>query len=758
MQNLLINQNLTLVKQSIKKETKTVLVKQATNHIVVIDCSYSMASDLKAIAKQFKNKLTSLVKEKDTISIIWFSGRNECGILKEEVEISTLKDLSDLHNAIDRFLKPIGLTGFKEPLELAKEVIERISVNRKNTCYSLLFLTDGYDNQNSEKDILKTSKELSPLLSNATFVEYGYYANHNLLTKMSEVIGGSTIFSEGFEQYDPIFESVLSKNIMSSKKVCVDLKYLPKYDFVYVVNDDNTLTTYKIENNQVFVVEDTTEIFYLTSDQTNKYVELNEFTYKPVYSLIYLLSQRGKSEDIYAVIGMMGEVTLINQYCNSFGKQKQNAFQNRVLDIITEKQVAFADGINHTLIPNENAYCVLDLLNDLIEEGNKWYPSHESFKYKRIGSAKIQKSSTVTDEEVNRIKLLTEEISTTKDINKLKELQSELSTITDNKFELKFKYDEQLTGYPISELVYNENRPNISVKVKSYGVVELPPNDFNLKEIKAYRYNNYNIIRDGILNCNTLPVSLTSETFDILKSVGLIYEYDKYIDGFIYVLDLTTLPVINRSMVKNINPTDLFTAYYELTKLKAQQKVYNHFDKITTIRESKSFIELYGEETAKWLETLGITDYNGFNPKSVDAKLGENYMAVELDIKLAGVSGLPSVNDVLKKMNDPKVKVLTLREELLATALVDYNNFITSSIYTENEEKDELLSVWLKNKKKHAVAKVRELSNKIATIKFSIILGQVWPFDDVDTKTMELNYDNKVLKFELVLEDKEIEI
>ena len=105
-------------------------VEVPTNHVVVIDCSGSMSYDLPQIRTQLKKKLPKLIGEKDTLSVIWFSGRGEFGALLEAEPVSTLADLKDVEKAIDRWLKPVGLTGFKEPLEEAGKLIERVGKKR----------------------------------------------------------------------------------------------------------------------------------------------------------------------------------------------------------------------------------------------------------------------------------------------------------------------------------------------------------------------------------------------------------------------------------------------------------------------------------------------------------------------------------------------------------------------------------------------------------------------------------------------------
>lgn len=88
------------------------VVRPNVHHVMVVDVSGSMYSDLPGLRTHLKNKLVSLVEVDDTISIIWFSGRGQFGTLLEGVKIATLKDLTAVHKAIDRYLQAVCLTGF----------------------------------------------------------------------------------------------------------------------------------------------------------------------------------------------------------------------------------------------------------------------------------------------------------------------------------------------------------------------------------------------------------------------------------------------------------------------------------------------------------------------------------------------------------------------------------------------------------------------------------------------------------------------
>jgi hypothetical protein len=213
-----------------------------------------MSYELPLIRTQLKNKLSTLMRDGDTISIVWFSGKHDAGILKEEVEVKSLKQLSDLNEAIDRWLKPIGLTAFQKPLELVKGLIDRIKVNRKDSVFSMIFLTDGYNNDCPWNDVIGVLKTLQNDIVSSTFVEYGYYADSAKLTQMAGILGGEKISCNGFDDFEPMFNSKISSKFYSGRKIMVDIDNDYLYDFVFTVNTDG-VQLYNIVDGKVLVNE-----------------------------------------------------------------------------------------------------------------------------------------------------------------------------------------------------------------------------------------------------------------------------------------------------------------------------------------------------------------------------------------------------------------------------------------------------------------------------------------------------------------------
>ena len=217
-----VSSDLHLVQQTLLTDTApVVIVEKPVHHILLIDCSGSMYSDLPKIREQCKRKLPKLLKETDLLSIIWFSGRGDFGVLVEAEPVATLKDLRAIETAIDRWLKPVGLTGFKEPLLEVSKLVSRMK--DKDMAVSLFFMSDGCDNQWGRADILKAVESAGAVVHSAVFVEYGYYADRNLLTAMAEKCGGVNIFAADFGQYDPTFEAAMKRKATGAPKVSIDV-------------------------------------------------------------------------------------------------------------------------------------------------------------------------------------------------------------------------------------------------------------------------------------------------------------------------------------------------------------------------------------------------------------------------------------------------------------------------------------------------------------------------------------------------------
>lgn len=757
--NVKLDESYFLVSQEINSNA-TVEIAKSINHIIVIDVSGSMSYDLPLIRNQLKNKLPNLLQEKDTVSIVWFSGNNESGILKEEVEVKSLKTLSDLNDAIDKWLKPIGLTAFHKPLVLVKEIIERIKKNRPNSVYSLLFLTDGYNNNCSWGDVIKALKNLENDLASSTFIEYGFYCNSESIGEMASTVGGSKISTSSFNDYEPVFDSSMSKTLSGGKKIVVNItdKYL--YDFAFSVGKDGSVLLYNIQDNKIMVGSDVKEVYFFSPNGVGNAENItllgtvSREQEAKLYAAIYVLSDKLLNDDAEKVFYALGDNFYYKMLAGAFGKQKLNSFKAAIKECVADVSKRFLDGGRAAIQKtDDNAYCLMNLIEDLGNTPNcLFYAGHPEFLYNRIGRKKIAVGSTFTDVEKQR---LAEAKNVTEAMAILKELE-------EKKVDVKFVNSNPNRGYPITDVVWNESRANLSIRIYIEGEVLLPTNKFKIEKVASFQYKTFTIIKDGIVNIQKLPVSYSSELHQLLNDKKVAWELYTAKDAFdnTIVIDLTSLPLINRGMVKSISAKGLALHEWKLNKLQGDKKVYDYYRKSLFPKTSKSFVEMLGQEAADWLKEVGITDFNGFAPKVTSAESTDFYMSVNLDTKIKGLSSLPKVEDVVVKIKDNKP--LKLNEWIMSDAIKKYQSQLDSDIYKSlsDEQQKGVLKTYLETKSDILNKQRRKALQEIAQIKFSLILSKknFIEFKSFDENKLSLKLDDQDLEFTFEFSEKQEKI
>lgn len=754
-----LKDELFLINQKIKKETvqvKTVVIN--THHIFIVDCSGSMYNDLPQIRKDLYNKISTDLKPEDSLTIIWFSGRNQCGIILEDYHIKSNISLNKVKELIDRYLTTVGLTAFKDPFDKAKEVVERVMITKPNTIHSLFFITDGYDNQYSTKEILGAVNAVKENLSSSIVVEYGWYCNKELLAKMACEMGGVHIFSEHFQDYEPYIQKEFNSQKISKRKY-VKLEGKVSFGSVFSITEDGEVVNYSTnDKNEVFVNEDSDVFYYFSKCPVGKEINMNmlsESTRTPssnkndfddfsdaLYAGLFSFSRISDYNKVSEVLKFIGDARFIVKKANTFGTQKINELESEFLQAVKNRTLRFAEGYNPDLEPSEDAYCVLDMIEDLMEEEeNLWYPNHEAFKYKRIGAKAVAKTG-ITDKDKEDLEKLLKE-------GKVKELQEKVEEVSKKEDGLSFEYEDENMGYPITDLVWNEKRANLSVQVRYSGQVELPENKFsNLPKIfKTNKFRNYTLIKDGVIHSYKLPVSLSEITFNKLQYNGLL-KGEIYENGKIYVLDFSSIPVINRLMVKTMSAEKLFRNEYELLKLKANNTVFNHYKKSKIGKVGFDFVEQFGEEATSWLKELGITP-SGFNAPSTLEKSGEEILVNSLKVKIDKLTLMTSEKDFQKVLEKyKKGEDLSPREALLKPAIEEFETFMKSMKDVDDEK---LIVSWIDKKSKLFKKRKNQLMNEISKSKFLCVVGKSWfkEFKSRDEKEMTLNIDGTDIKFEL---------
>jgi len=736
----------------------TVEVAKYVSHIIVIDVSGSMYYDLPEIRKNLKNKISSLVKENDTVSIIWFSGKNDAGILKEEVYVNSLKQLNDLNDAIDRFLKPIGLTAFAKPLELANNVIGRIQSNNPESIFSLIFMSDGWNNDVSWDSVINAVNKISPKLSSSVVVEYGFYADSLKLTEISDIFGGEKISCSGFEEYDVVIGKNFKKTLSGGKKTIVNIIDNYLYNFAFSVSADGSILMYNINENKIVVGSDVKEIYFFSP--TTVGVDVGNIGSDTIlYAAIYTLSERLYNEDAEKIFYALGDQHHYQMLVNAFGKQKLNAFKAAIKECVADSTKRFPAGQSTILPVPDDAYCLMNLIEDLTNtDGCLFYPNHEDFNYSRIGAKRVARGEDLSAADKKRL-------AEAKNVTEIQEITKELA---EKNVAIEFKNSNPERGYPLTDLVWNSERANLSVRIYIEGEAIVPENKFDIDKVSSFKYNTFTLVKDGIINVQKLPVIYSAGLEKLLIDNNVKFtcdvKHDAHVGGSTYgrtiVIDLTSIPLVNRGMVKAISANELAKKEWELKKLQGDKKVYDFYRKELFPKTSKSFVELLGQEATDWLKTVGVTDYNGFAPLTDAVESTDFYMSVNLATKIKGLSGLPKVEDVKKKLESGAP--LKLNEYVMADALTKYLAQLDSDIYKSLSEEQQkgVLKTYLETKSDILNKRRRKVLQEIAEIKFSLILSKknFIEFKSFDENKLSLNLDGKDLDFTFEFSEKEVGI
>ena len=788
-----LDSNLFLVRQAVSSTTAAAYpADQETNHLVIVDRSGSMSGELERIATHIKAKLPTLVRDGDTLSIVVFSSRGDCQRVITAEPVSTLADLVEVHSQIDKFFRVNGMTGFLQPIQAISDVVATCAQKNSNPL-SVIFMSDGGENQSPRADVLKAVSESAALIAAATVVSYGFYSDIPFLTQMAEKWGGSLILSDRFSKFTPVLDNALQKRVVGTgKKIILSHEsFLPPVFKTVFSLDETDILTYDLDEDGDFHVADgTKEVFYLSSEVVGKLVRGNIGTtiknfskgnaaYKArhdgiisaVYAAISLFAIRMKPEIVLQLLKATGDVRFIEYFAGLFGRQKYSEFQEEAKKAAFDASLRLVNGWDPTRIPRDDAFTVMDFLRLLqSDEDNKVLLNHPDFSYDRIGRKRVDANLRLTKEESAELANLTTGMAGLKDIADIKKAVARIEELSHKPEPLKFVENENKEGYSVRNLVFNEDRPNVSILVKKEGTVALQArmDGYRIEDLggmipatfETFIFRNYAIVKDGLVNVGKLPCALTKQSLSQLDAAyqeGRLsfqaFTFGTSVDGIDnLVMDLSKLPILNRQQVKAVSAEALFRLHYRLTKARAAQKVYKAL--LAELpgaggagSKSLNFAAKYGPEGAAWLAQQGFTDYSGFAPKQLTTEPTDVYMAKVLEIKLKGYSTLPSMTEYRKQVAGSK---LNGPGRLMNEAVQAYE--AQGSPPDPRTHLEALLY--------QAEREVRSCLFDVAQMKTSIIVGQTWftEFSDLSQNTMTLVIDGQTLEFTADLKEVEEKI
>jgi len=710
---LYVNEYELIKEQTVKK------VKMPVHNVFCCDISGSMWDELPLMRKQLKNRLVDIIDEQDTITIIAFAGTSDCFILKEKVHCNNPTELSDLHKAIDRYLKPMGCTDFLQPVKKSIDVV------KEDGYYNWVFLSDGGHNCGPFSKVIDELNKLAPHVSQSTIIEYGYYADSERLSQMAELLGGTKMPASDFNHYTPIIESVFNGNAVSPK-IEVELPFNAKTkltrQFVVYINDatNNVHVSAIDDNNKVQLPTSVTKFYTVSRATVGTSKSGKPSDDKALYGLAYVLADKLDYDAVEDVLNATGDKKFIEMYQSSFGKQKLFAFQNELGAAIGDKSKR--GEIDPNFKPNTDPFCVIDFFNEIAEDnGNLIRICSDKFSYNRTGAKTVDKIE-FTEEEQKALAAA--------------KTASEAQKIMDAAKERQVKMERVDKGYPLNSFVWNEERANLGGLFQIDVKLTLPANKVGLKTVDSFIWRNYTIIKDGIVNMPVLPMIVTSSTYaKLLKHKALVLTdvSDEDKNGMREVtVDISKLPVINKKKIKGCKKSVMTKLALQLTDCKF---TLNYLKKQLPKDDTDvaSPFAQYTQEQAEYLASLGITE-KGYSPAKQVEPDGDFYMATTMNSAFKGFSKVPSAADIEKKVKSGKP--FTNAEQYMDGVIKRVEEFIKKTGGNREDVVKAMIEQVNKEKEQH--------QRDIAQMKFAMLVSRKWfadseSFDD-NTDTIHSNY------------------
>jgi hypothetical protein len=701
------------------------------NHVFCCDVSGSMYRSLPKMRKQLKNRIAEIVRPEDTITIIAFSSPTVCYVLKEMAKVNTPEQLSALQAAIDRYLVPNGWTDFVPPIKATEKLINENSGN-----WNWIFLSDGGHNDGPFSDVVNALNTIQGKVANATIIEYGYYADSQRLSEMAELLGGTKIQAEDFDTYVPVFESAIKGTIVAPV-VEIDVTSMIdslKYKKFFYINDSSkSIHVLSPKEGKLLVPAYVKNLITISTKIVGDYSKSKKLKapLEDYYASVYVMADLLNYNLVDDILASLGDIKFINLYQDSFGKQKLFAFQREILSAVFDSTARGEIDENYT--PVDSSYCVIDFFNELMSDDNQIKVVDPAFAYKRIGAKAVDKVE-LTDEEKQKLT----SAKTKKDVDKIVDAAADRSV----------KMTMVNKGYPVSDFTWNEERANLSALMKIDVILDLPKNDVGLSQLQSFVFRNYTIIKDGVLNINSLPVILSEETFNKFKENPRLIITDAEIleDGkYECIIDISALPVINRKRVRASKMKKMTKLALQLMDYKFQLKYLGYLKKEVgtfTYKSVPGFGAGFTAEQWTYLESIGITS-NGYSPKKELDKNGDYYMALTLNSNFKGFSSIPAIESIDKKLKAGKSLTPSEKYLQLVMAFVDkkYLGNTKGDAY-----KDAINSAF-----NALTIKKRSVAEELSQMKFAMIISRKW-FSDCES--MDQNVDTIVSDFgpELTIE------
>lgn len=288
------------------------------------------------------------------------------------------------------------------------------------------------------------------------------------------------ISCDGFDEFEPVFDNKLSSSISSGKKITVTIPTKYSYDFAFSC-DNGQVLLYNIQDNKILVNENVSEIYYFNTVGGEELIVTDKLK-TALYSAVYVLSDKLLNDDAEKLFYVLKDNFYYRMLVNAFGKQKLNAFKASIKDCVVDLSKRYPEGISDIKKVDDNAFCLMNLIQVLADSNTLFYPNHSDFNYNRIGRKKVAIGDKLVEADQ-------EKLAAAKNVQEMIAIAKELE-------------DKKINTEMIKNVKIDENYYLVSsqVNVNDVVVIDKKINHVFVVDVSGSMYHELPLIRKQLKN------------------------------------------------------------------------------------------------------------------------------------------------------------------------------------------------------------------------------------------------------------------
>ena len=668
-------------------EVKKVTTSPKVHHIQILDRSGSMAGHIHQLISQVQKTL-DLMGGQDLVSIVWFSSPGQYRTL-----VKGAKKSPELVKMLDSLRSTLGTTCFSDPMKEVKQIVEELSPLCPDI--SITLFTDGQavtswspeEEENRTLDLVKSFKDK---VISVNTVGYSNFYRQDFLKSLSSLSEfGVFTHSSNIEDYYQIFRNNFER-IVEGKIENVHIEYPLDIDGIYLNRKFTKMEKLEMwmsrldKNKNQFFLVGKGDFTFIYNDKEIFSKDLKEEVADPtvknfLYSYAYGLYYTNKRRESLEVLACLRDKALLDSHMSAFTFDECAMHQALLEKAVLNTGNRIIEGVaKANYLPPKDAFCVMDLMQMLAKSKAFYLPFHkEAEEYERIG-----KKTTDTHD--------------------------------------MFVWGSDPVLAEFSDMVWNKDKVNLSVRICVPGTVKLNPKEareVGLPEtVDSQIFRNHTFIKDGSLNIKKVIVLMPETLYNEIQGKRKILEMldnDKalmkkvssdYGKPYVMVrIMLSRIPIINASYNEDVSAAKVFNTCSKLLNLECYQKYLGYYWKgfETSATASQMKVGVFENRSAdqiRVLENHGIEksgSYSGIGnqtPKNADCDF---YETRTFKFAFKGISDLPSVKEVqekvaakkttisVSKMNEAHLRLIKKARESninLGAAVVQTRDWLTQEI------------------------------------------------------------------------------